>query len=190
MFSPEQLTELLALPFFAGLNPTTLNQLQADLQPVHLPGGALLFGAGAVGDSMYVVLSGRLRVTTERSDGTTESLRELARGDTVGELALLTGEARSAAVWAIRDSELVRISRDAFENAIKSDPQLLRPITIQLAGRERQGRDANLLRRNLRTIALVPAQAAVQSGGPISCRNPFASRSLMYFCCAMISPAS
>ena len=156
------LTELLAIPFFAGLSAATLNQLQADLEPVHLPGGALLFDTGALGDSMYVVLSGRLRVTFERDDGTAESLRELARGDTVGELALLTGEARSAAVRAIRDSELVKISRAAFENAVKSDPKLLSQIAVQLAGRERQGRDANLLRRNLRTIALVPAQAEVR----------------------------
>ncbi|MDP9131411.1 MAG: patatin-like phospholipase family protein [Candidatus Binatota bacterium] len=157
MFSPEQLADLIAMPFFAGLNPATLNQLQADLEPVHLTGGALLFAAGAAGDSMYVLLSGRLRVTIDQDDGTSESLRELARGDTVGELALLTGESRSASVWAIRDSDLVRISQAAFESAVKSDPKLIRQIAVQLAGHERQGRDASLLRRNLRTIALVPA---------------------------------
>lgn len=161
MFSPEQLAEILALPFFAGLDPATLDKLLAQLEPVHLPGGTLLFGAGAPGDSMYIVLSGRLRVAVEGRDGSMESLRELARGDTVGELALLTGETRSAAVRAIRDSELVKISRTAFESAVKFDPKLLNQIAVQLAGRERQGRDANLARRNLRTIALVPAQADV-----------------------------
>ena len=162
MFSPEQLADLLAMPFFAGLDPETLNQLLADLEPVHLPGGALLFAAGAAGDSMYVVLSGRLRVTIDRDDGTPESLRELARGDTVGELALLTGESRSASVWAIRDTELVRISQAAFESAVKTDPKLIREIAVQLAGHERRGRDAMLLRRNLRTIALVPAAEHVR----------------------------
>lgn len=162
MFAPDQLAELQTLPFFAELNSATLTQLQADLEPVHLPGGTLLFSAGAPGDSMYIVLSGRLRVTAEGRDGSMETLRELARGDTVGELALLTGETRSAAVLAIRDSELVKISRTAFESAVKSDPILLNQIAVQLAGRERQGRDANLSRRNLRTIALVPAQAELQ----------------------------
>ena len=104
MFSPEQLADLLAMPFFAGLGPATLLQLQSDMEPVHLPGGALLFAAGAAGDSMYVVLSGRLRVSIERDDGSKETLRELARGDTVGELALLTGEPRSAAVNGSRSS--------------------------------------------------------------------------------------
>ncbi len=134
------------MPFFAGLDPATLNQLLADLEPVHLPGGALLFAAGAAGDSMYVVLSGRLRVTIDRDDGTSESLRELARGDTVGELALLTGESRSASVWAIRDTELVRISQAAFESAVKTDPKLIRQIAVQLAGHERQGRDAIVIK--------------------------------------------
>jgi predicted acylesterase/phospholipase RssA/CRP-like cAMP-binding protein len=164
MVSPEQLADLLTLPFFAGLNPATVNQLQADLEPVHLPGGALLFAAGVAGDSMYVVLSGRLRVTIDRDDGTTESLRELARGNTVGELALLTGASRSASVWAIRDSELVKISQAAFESAVKSDPRLIRRIAVQLAGHEQQGRDSMLLRRNLRTIALVPAADQVRLG--------------------------
>ena len=45
MFSPEQLADLLAMPFFAGLDPATLNQLMADLEPVHLRGGALLFAS-------------------------------------------------------------------------------------------------------------------------------------------------
>ncbi len=149
------------MPFFAGLHPATLNQLQTDLEPVHLPGGALLFAAGAAGDSMYVVLSGRLRVSIERDDGSKETVRELARGDTVGELALLTGEPRSAAVRAIRDTRLVMISRAAFESAVKSDPKLFGQIAVQLAGRERQGRDAMLLRRNLRTIAVVPVDTHV-----------------------------
>ena len=161
MFSSEQLADLLAMPFFAGLHPATLNQLQTDLEPVHLPGGALLFAAGAAGDSMYVVLSGRLRVSIERDDGSKETVRELARGDTVGELALLTGEPRSAAVRAIRDTWLVQISRAAFESAVKSDPKLFGQIAVQLAGRERQGRDATLLRRNLRTIAVVPVDTHV-----------------------------
>ena len=149
------------MPFFAGLRPATLHQLQSELEPVHLPGGALLFAAGAVGDSMYVVLSGRLRVSIERDDGSKEIVRELARGDTVGELALLTGEPRSAAVSAIRDTRLAKISRAAFESAVKSDPKLLGPIAVQLAGRERQGRDATLLGRNLRTIAVVPVDTQV-----------------------------
>jgi predicted acylesterase/phospholipase RssA len=67
----------------------------------------------------------------------------------------LTGEPRSATVRAIRDTELVKLSRSAFEVAIKSDPKLIRQIAVQLADRQRQGNDPAQSRRNLRTIAVL-----------------------------------
>ena len=124
------------MPFFAGLDPATLNQLLADLEPVHLPGGALLFAADAAGDSMYVVLSGRLRVTIDRNDGAPESLRELARGETVGELALLTGESRSATVSGDPRHRARMNFPAAFESAVQTDPKLIR-ANRRAAGRPR-----------------------------------------------------
>src|SRR5258706_13667489 len=101
MFPQDQLAEILAAPFFAALNPQTLEALLAELQPTRLPGGEVLFHAGESGDAMFVVLSGRLRVTVPLVNGA-ETIREIARGESVGERALLTGEARSATVRANR----------------------------------------------------------------------------------------
>jgi predicted acylesterase/phospholipase RssA/CRP-like cAMP-binding protein len=156
MIPNDRLADLSASHFFAALNPATLNELQFELELVHLPGGEILFRAGAAGDSMYVVLSGRLRVSVERSDGSEEVIREIGRGESVGELALLTGEARSATIRAIRDSELAMLSRGAFERAIKSDPTLIRQLAVQLAARQRQGADAATAPSNVRTIAVLP----------------------------------
>ena len=91
MIPREKFSHLAALPFFHSLDSTTLDDLSANLQWVSLAGGEILFRAGDAGDSMYVVLSGRLRVSVARGDGTEEVIREIARGDSVGELALLTG---------------------------------------------------------------------------------------------------
>lgn len=163
MFPKDKLAELSATPFFTALSPSTINQLLIELKLIRVPGGEILFRIGEVGDAMYVVLSGRLRVMIEHSDGTAETIRELSRGDAVGELALLTGEPRSATVQAIRDTELAMLSHAAFERTIRSDPKLIRQIAVQLADRQRQGNDPTLSRRNVRTIAVLPfGESAMQ----------------------------
>ncbi|HEX9452780.1 MAG TPA: cyclic nucleotide-binding domain-containing protein, partial [Candidatus Binatia bacterium] len=155
MFPQDQLAEILAAPFFAALNPQTLEALLPELQLTRLPGGEVLFHAGAAGDAMFVVLSGRLRVTVPHVNGA-ETIREIARGESVGELALLTGEARSATIRAIRDTYLARLSRQGFEQAIQADPTLLHQITVQLASRHRQSSNGEL-RSNIRTVSVLPA---------------------------------
>jgi predicted acylesterase/phospholipase RssA/CRP-like cAMP-binding protein len=157
MLSHDKLAELADTPFFAALTPSALVELQSELELVQLPGGEILFRTGDAADSMYVVLSGRLRVSIDGADGNSEVLRELSRGDSVGELALLTGEARSATIRAIRDSELAMLSSDAFERAIRSDPSLIRQIAVQLAARQREASDGASARGNVRTIAVLPA---------------------------------
>ena len=154
MFPQDQLAEILAAPFFAALSPQTLEVLLPELQPTRLPGGEVLFHAGAAGDAMFVVLSGRLRVSVPHSNGA-EAIREIARGESVGELALLTGEARSATIRAIRDTYLARLSRQGFEQAIQADPTLLHQITVQLASRHRQSSTGEL-RSNIRTVTVLP----------------------------------
>ena len=164
MFPQDKLAELSATPFFAALSSSTIDRLLIELELTRVLGGEILFRIGAAGEAMYVVLSGRLRVTIEHRDGTVETVRELSRGETVGELALLTGEPRSATVQAIRDTELAMLSRAAFERAIRSDPNLISQIARQLADRQRQGNDPTVSRRNTRTIAILPFDERVKLG--------------------------
>lgn len=151
----DRLSYVSGLPLFQAIDFTALQDLLTYLDPVSLAGGKTLFRAGDPGDSLYIVLTGRLQVLTERGDGTQMVIRKLARGDTVGELALITGNPRSATVRAIRDTELVRISRSDFEEAVKNHPQLFRQLAVQIAHRESQGIDANLSRRTVSTVAVL-----------------------------------
>ncbi|HLN85416.1 MAG TPA: cyclic nucleotide-binding domain-containing protein, partial [Candidatus Limnocylindrales bacterium] len=142
MFPREKLPGLSATPFFAALDAATFNELLTELKLIRLSRGEILFRAGDAGDSMFVLLSGRLRVSIDGNGGGIETIRELSRGDSVGELALLTGETRSATIRAIRDTELAMLSRVAFERAIRSDSTLIRQIAAQVAARQRHGIDA------------------------------------------------
>ena len=113
---------------------------------------------------MYVVIAGRLRILTTRYNGGEEIIREIAPGESVGELALLTGNPRSATVRAIRDTLLARFSRDAFENVVRHHPQTFSRLTAQIAGRQSRGNNDNESRCNIRTLVILPldSRAATQ----------------------------
>lgn len=156
MFPLVKLTDLASATLFRTVDPAALESLLPSLEWVFLPGGETLFRAGDSGDSMYVVIAGRLRIITQGTDGDEEAIREIARGESVGELALLTGKTRSATVRAIRDTELARLSREAYEDALKYHPQLASQLLVQIADRQSQGADRSLSKRNIRTVAVLP----------------------------------
>src|SRR5579864_4987940 len=91
---------------FASLSDAMRQRLVIRATPVRVRAGEWLFRSGDVGDSLYVVLSGRLEVVRE-SPGPAV-LRALGRGQAFGELSLLTGGPRAASVRARRDSELLK----------------------------------------------------------------------------------
>src|SRR3954465_6741273 len=85
-------------------------ELAANASQMTVHAGDWLFRQGEPGDSLYVVLTGRLEIVIE---GEPEKvIRVLGHGDSVGELALLTESPRSASVRARRDSELLVVTRE------------------------------------------------------------------------------
>lgn len=110
---------------FRELDTPTRAALIAELDLIELPARSQLFAEGAPGDALYIVASGRLRVVQGQ-----RILREVGRGEYVGEFALITGEPRSATVYAVRDSNLVRLSQALFERVLQRYPRAM----MQIAG--------------------------------------------------------
>lgn len=141
---------------FRVLDAPALDQILPALEHVRLPGGQLLFYQGDMGDCLYLLAYGRLRVSVERDDGSEEIVGEVGRGESVGEMALLTGEKRTATVRAVRDSELYKLSAYAFNQLLERHPK----VTMQLARRivMRYVGAMGATRPNIApsTIALVP----------------------------------
>jgi len=128
------------------------------MQPVALRGGQMLFHQGEVGDCLYIVDYGRLRVTRVRDDGTEEFVGDIARGETVGEMALLSEEPRSATVRAARDSQLYKLSATAFNRLLQESPHATMQLTRQIVkrlGATMRGRPSKSF--SSCSIALVPA---------------------------------
>ncbi|HEY3485329.1 MAG TPA: cyclic nucleotide-binding domain-containing protein, partial [Ilumatobacteraceae bacterium] len=90
-----------------------------------LEAGAVLFHEDDPSDAAYFIVGGRLVVTVRTADGGEEILRELGRGEVVGELGLLDGAPRSATVRAVRDTTLASFSTKTFEELVSRHPSLM-----------------------------------------------------------------
>lgn len=154
------LTEL-----FGDLGPAAIRDLEAELDWISVASGARLFAEGDSGDDVYIVVKGRLRVVTTDTDGRDRVLEEVGRGAAVGELALLTGEPRAATVLAVRDSDLLRLSKAAFDRLADVHPRAMLQIARAAAMRLRQvARQGGRRQHRPRSFALVPAQREVDLG--------------------------
>lgn len=102
-------------------------------EEITLPAGTLVTRQGEPPDYFYVILSGRLRVFRETADGIRTYLTELKEGDYFGEVALVTGQPRSASVEALTEVRLLRIGKKEFDQVLDNNPKLARHIIRQLA---------------------------------------------------------
>ncbi len=125
------------VPLLARLPEQTRTRLEAVAAERQIAAGDWLFRAGDPGSAMYVVRSGRLEVVV---DG--RAVRELGAGDVIGELALLTGDVRSASVRARRDSHLLELTNTQFDGALFEDADALRGLASVLAERLRDASPA------------------------------------------------
>ena len=121
-------TDLSDLPLLSALPSDARARLEAAARLVAVPAGTWLLRAGDPAGSAYVVRQGRLEVEV---DG--RLVRELGPGAILGELALLTGEQRSAGVRARRDSTVLELPREAFDDLLATDPTASRMVLTQVA---------------------------------------------------------
>jgi NTE family protein len=158
-------TVLDALPLFHGLDPHVLTAIAAEVEWLSLPGGSTLFDAGDPSDAMYVVLSGCLGVYLPPSADRRRFVSRIVAGDTAGEMGLISGRPRSGTVIALRDTELARLSRDAFDRVFRHYPEaMLRiaQITVdRLESNQRRSRGAP----GARTFAILPQSMDVDAAG-------------------------
>jgi lysophospholipid hydrolase len=143
---------------FRDLDSQLLIDLESELEPVSLYGSETLLREGEPGDSIYIVISGRLRVVRRTASGGQTVLAELGPGETVGEMALITGESRSADVHAVRDTQLARLSRPAIERLLTRHPMAtLLMLARGPVSRVRRMSSGGAHVAPVATIAIVPA---------------------------------
>ena len=115
---------LRAVPLFDGLSEAQIAALRVRAEVLQVPAGRVLFARGDVGGDLYIIVSGGVHVTAVGPDGDEEVLDQLDPGDVFGEIAALTGEARSATIRAATRATLIRVERAALRAVMAEDAGL------------------------------------------------------------------
>jgi len=151
------------LPLFQDLDHQGFENLWNDLQWFSLPGGSVLFNEGDPGEGVCFVIAGRLAVTTTTAEGAEHFLAKIRPGETVGEMALISDEPCSATVVALRDTELLRLPRIAFDRLLKSSVHAHRFLIEVLSRRLRDMSHCPATEEAPRTLAILPLSPPIRT---------------------------
>jgi predicted acylesterase/phospholipase RssA len=128
----ERAAELLELfrtrPLLSSLDLHVLTELVESCEVLHAPGGTRLIGAGQRLDGVYGVLHGALRMVRRGPDGVESAIHEYYREDMLGFLGMFVDQPIPVDLIVVRDSTLVKISRERFLILTEKHPELLRAV--------------------------------------------------------------
>ena len=103
-----------------------------------LPGGAPLYEVGEEADHLFLLRAGRLGAFRHEEGHETQFLGVIRPGEPAGEMALVAGSPHTATVSALRDSEILALSRDQFFRAVEVDPEVMTELARLMILRTRQ----------------------------------------------------
>jgi CRP/FNR family cyclic AMP-dependent transcriptional regulator len=162
------------VPLFASLDDEAATDLRNLLSDRVVPQNTRLFRQGDKGDAMYLIESGRVRISIRDDDKQEVTLAELAQGDFFGEMSIIDGRQRSADAQVIEDARLAILSRDAFLSFVRTNPdvalEMLSALTDRLRRtdellRSRVSRNANEEEEARATVADRAADLIAEFGG-------------------------
>jgi CRP-like cAMP-binding protein len=125
---------ILARGLFANLKEEQQRLLLETSQSPCFGPGEVIVREGAEGESLYVVLAGRVEVSKDL-DGQPVVVRQLGVGEVFGEMTLFLDAPRSATVRAVEECRLLRVGRAAVRSLLEGDPGLLERLATLVAAR-------------------------------------------------------
>ncbi len=131
----QRLTALRQVDFLAELDDAELDMLRANLDVAVFGGDEIICREGDAGDSFFVLRRGTVEVVARGAGGSETHVADLTAPAFFGEMALLTGEPRSATVRAKGDAELLIVARAGFESLFKMRPSVAEAVSRVLATR-------------------------------------------------------
>lgn len=135
--TPDVIPLLKTIPFLRDVPDRAVRAAAADARWFSLPAGQPLFLGGEAADSIYFVLSGTLGTFRIGPSGSADFVGHVRSGEPVGEMALFVGGVdldgdgtiddalHTSSVYALRDSEIIGLTRKGWQRLVKSAPELL-----------------------------------------------------------------
>ena len=134
----EEIIQLKKISWFGDLPDEIIAALAQKVSKRNLSQDEILFHKGDVGDSLFIILAGLVKVITHDKDGNEIILNKVGTGEIIGEMALLDNESRSAGVVALEKTSALELSREDFMDTMKREPELTFSIIRNLSSRLRQ----------------------------------------------------
>jgi CRP-like cAMP-binding protein/rhodanese-related sulfurtransferase len=121
----EDMTDFLAKSqVFKELPRDALEAIAGGVHPQVVPSKSIMFKEGDPGDYLYIIRSGSVRIVRKNKDGMRLDISIKGPGETFGEMALLTGEPRSADVETLEETHLLVLSREHLDRIMRDFPDL------------------------------------------------------------------
>jgi len=143
------------IALFSGLSETEMAAVSSLAVTRSFPKNTLVICEGDVSDSLYVVLSGKVKVFLSDEEGKEVTLNMQGAGEYFGELAILDEAPRSASVMTVEDTKLAVLSKGAFEKCMEQHATIALVVMRGLACRLRE------LTENVRSLALMDVYGRV-----------------------------
>ncbi len=128
--------QLKKVAIFSELSEEDLTIIAQSAVTRNLAEGDVLMKKGDPADSLFLIHSGSVKITTENSKGEELIINRWGAGAAIGEMSLLDGGVRSANVIALENTEALELSRETFEEIIKK-PSVSLAVIKEVARRLR-----------------------------------------------------
>jgi CRP/FNR family transcriptional regulator, cyclic AMP receptor protein len=122
---------------FSNLSPKTLQAFEAIKHPRTYPQRALLFAEGQSPSGIFLLCSGRVRISSATADGKRIILRVARPGDILGLDAVVSGKPHQASAESLEPCHLTFVKRQDFVQLLKDDPDLCLKVAEQLSEKYR-----------------------------------------------------
>ena len=127
---------------FQGVEPESADELIRSMEYLDLARGDTVFAEGEQGDSLYIVLSGKVKIGRHAADGRENVLAIMGPSDMFGELSIFDPGPRTATAVAVTDARVARLRHAALKPWMKERPQIAEQLLRVLARRLRRTNDA------------------------------------------------
>ena len=153
----ERTMTLKAVPFFTQLSDKELDTIRAVAAEKSYPKNAVVLTEGEMGDSLYMIMTGKVKVFIGDEEGREIILKILGPGAFFGEMSMIDKQPRSASVTTIEASMFLVLSHAAFERCVEQAPRIANMVMRVLAQRVREAD------RKIGTLALMDVYGRVAS---------------------------